>query len=333
MVVVAHNSGDDLDQSLPALLAQVQSGDEVVVVDNASRDPVSARPGVRVVRLEQNVGFAGGANEGARMTSAPLLFLLNPDAVVQPGCLHALRDAADSFPHWGAWQALVTLAGGDLVNTAGNAAHWTGLGWAGGYGEPTASVGSAREVGFASGAALVVRRDAWNATGGFDPRYFMYVEDLDLSLRLRLAGWSVGVVPAARVEHGYEFAKGDYKWYYLERNRWWTVLSDYPAPLLGLVLPALLALELVLLAVAAHDGWLRAKLLAQAAVLRELPAILHRRRTVQESRRVGTREFAAGFQSTLDSPYLGPAARAPAARAAQRAYWAAVSAGLRCTSD
>ena len=60
----------------------------------------------------------------------------------------------------------------------------------------------------------------------------MYGEDLDLALRLRLAGWGVGVVPAARVEHDYDFAKGDYKWFHLERNRWWTVLGAYPTPLL-----------------------------------------------------------------------------------------------------
>ena len=71
-----------------------------------------------------------------------------------------------------------------------------------------------------------VRRGAWDEVGGFEPAYFMYGEDLDLSLRLRLAGWGVGMVPEARVEHDYEFAKGDYKWFHLERNRWWMVLGD-----------------------------------------------------------------------------------------------------------
>ena len=88
----------------------------------------------------------------------------------------------------------------------------------------------------------------------------MYGEDLDLSLRLRLAGWGVGVVPAARVEHDYEFAKGDYKWFHLERNRWWTVLARLSRRRCWrCVAPALLAFELALLAVAARGGWLRAE--------------------------------------------------------------------------
>ena len=90
------------------------------------------------------------------------------------------------------------------------------------------------EVSFASGAALVVRREAWEAVGGFDERYFMYGEDLDLGLRLWLHGYRVGVVPAARVDHDYTFAKGGWKWFMLERNRWWTVLGDYPGALLVL---------------------------------------------------------------------------------------------------
>ncbi len=111
------------------------------------------------------------------------------------------------------------------------------------------------ETSFASGAALVVRREAWQAADGFEAEYFMYGEDLDLALRLRLLGWGVGVVPAARVEHDYAFVKGDYKWFHLERNRWWTLLGDYPTPLLALLLPALLVFDVALLAVAARGGW------------------------------------------------------------------------------
>jgi N-acetylglucosaminyl-diphospho-decaprenol L-rhamnosyltransferase len=211
------------------------------------------------------------------------------------------------------------------VNTSGGITHWLGMGWAGAHETPVDLVDPRpREVSFASGAALAVRREAWDGVGGFEDAYFMYGEDLDLSLRLRLAGWGVGIVPAARVAHDYEFAKGSYKWFLLERNRWWTILGAYPAPLLLTLLPALLGAEAALLAVAAQGGWLRQKLRAQVAVLRSLPWALRRRRRVQVTRRVSAAAFAAALSASLESPFLGPAARIRSLRSLQAGYWGLV---------
>ena len=335
VVVVCHNSADALPDTLPALAEQLGPDDEVVIVDNASTDDGAALartllPRATVIAAPGNVGFASGCHIGARASHAPLLLLLNPDAVPQPGFLDALRGAAADHPGWGAWQALVTMDGGRVVNTAGNLVHWLGFGWAGGLGEPVDAVPPGdREVGFPSGAALIVRRSSWDALGGFDERYFMYGEDLDLGLRLRVAGEGVGIVPAARADHDYTFVKGDYKWFYLERNRWWTVLGAYPAPLLALVLPALLVFELALLLAAARGGWLRPKLRAQVAVLRALPQILRRRRAVQASRAVSARAFAGGLTASLDSPVIGEASSSSALATLQRGFWRAVLAVLR----
>jgi hypothetical protein len=138
----------------------------------------------------------------------------------------------------------------------------------------------------------------------------------------------VGLAPAARVHHDYEFRKGERKWFLLERNRWWTVLSDYPAGLLVPLLPALLVAELALLLVAARGGWLRAKLRAQAAVATELPQILARRRRVQARRTVGAAALAKRLSASLDNRYLGSGRRVVPLVLLQRAYWAVVSAGL-----
>jgi N-acetylglucosaminyl-diphospho-decaprenol L-rhamnosyltransferase len=333
VVIVAHDSARDLERTLAAVKAQLADGDEVVVVDNASADgsaAVAREAGCDVIETGANLGFAAGCHVGARATSAPLILLLNPDCEPAPGCLDALRAVAGEQPGWGAWQAVVTLPGGELVNTAGNLVHYLGFGWAGRLDEPVASVpNDPYEVGFVSGAAMVVRRDAWDRAGGFDERYFMYGEDLDLSLRLRLAGLGLGVAPAARVAHEYEFTKGDYKWFYLERNRWWTVLAAYPGPLLALLAPALLAFELVLLLASWRGGWLRAKLRAQAAVARELPRILARRRAVQASRTVGALAFADGFVASLDSPHLAMGRAIPGAELLQALYWRLVRAVIR----
>lgn len=324
-VIVAYDSEAELPETLAALREQLQPGDELVVVDNASSDAsarVAEAAGAKVIPMGRNAGFAGGCHAGAQATDAPLLFFCNPDARPAPGAISALRATAEARPDWGAWQALVTLPGGVEVNTSGGVTHWLGMGWSGAHGAAVADVGDApRTVSFASGAALVIRREAWDAVGGFEDAYFMYGEDLDLSLRLRLAGWGVGVTPEARVEHDYEFTKGDYKWFLLERNRWWTVLGAYPAPLLVALLPALLGAELALLVVAARGGWLPAKLRAQLAVLRSLPWALRRRRRVQRTRRTSLNVFTDALTAALDSPFLGPVAERRELRALQARYW------------
>ena len=335
VIVVTYESSDSVGRTFPALTAQLRNDDQLLVVDNASGDGTADRvreaaPWAQVFEQHWNLGFAGACNVGAAASGAPLLLFLNPDAEPAAGCVDALRRAAGERPDWGAWQALVTMHHGREINSSGGVIHFLGMGWADSCGEPAeVAPNGPSEVSFASGAALVVRRDAWERIGGFDERYFMYGEDLDLGLRMWLSGHGVGVVPDARVEHDYAFAKGERKWFMLERNRWWTVLSDYPTGLLLPLLPALVAAEAALLVMAAQGGWLRAKLRAQAAVIRDLPQILARRREVQTGRAIGAAELSARLSADLDNPYLGPAARIRALAALQHVYWTAVRALLR----
>ncbi len=338
MVIVTWRCADAIGATLAAVGDQLAAGDELIVVDNASGDGTAeaaerAAPHATVLRMDENLGFAAGCRAGAEGSTAPLLLFLNPDAAPEPGALSALRDAATTRPGWGAWQAAVTLPDGTL-NTGGGVVHYLGLAWAGRLGEPLTALGDEPfETGFASGAALVVRRSLWDRLDGFDDAFFMYAEDLDLSLRIRLAGYGVGVVPAARVVHDYEFDKGARKWFLLERNRWWTVLSTYPRPLLIAVLPGLVLTELALLAVAAAGGWLPEKLRAQRAVVTSLPATLRRRRAIQRTAAIGPREFADALAAELSSPYLGAVGRSRAVSMALRAYWRAARAVLPRRSD
>jgi N-acetylglucosaminyl-diphospho-decaprenol L-rhamnosyltransferase len=335
VVIVTHENSAQITDTLGALMPQLGDDDELIVVDNRSRDGTvaavrAAAPPAKIVEQDRNLGFAGGARIGAEAGSAPLLLFLNPDARPAPDCLRELRSVAVDRPGWGAWQALITMDGGGTINSAGNVTHFLGIAWAGRCGQPVSEAPlEPREVSCASGAALVVRRETWDRVGAFDERYFMYCEDVDLSLRLWLSGWAVGIASGARVEHDYEFQRGRLKWFLLERNRWWTVLSDYPAGLLVLLFPALLAAEVGLLAVAARDGWGREKLRAQAAVLRELPQIWMRRRRVQAVRGVAVADFARHLSSSLESPYLSGLARFGPLVAIQSAYWNTVRRLLR----
>jgi N-acetylglucosaminyl-diphospho-decaprenol L-rhamnosyltransferase len=332
VVIVAHDSLDDLRRTLPALTAQLGSRDELIVVDNASSDGLAAElpaiaPGARLVAPRANLGFAAGANAGAAQAVGELLVLLNPDVLVQPGWADAIR--APWGGEWAAWMGLVTMQDGREINTSGGVLHFTGLGWAGQIGEPVAAAPDAPvEVGFLSGACLAIPLLDWQESGGFAEDFFMYCEDVDLSLRLRLTGGRLGLMPDAIGRHQYEFIKGDYKWRLLERNRWATVVRTYPASLLAAVTPALLVSELGIWAVAIRAGWARMKWLATVDLVRALPELLVQRRRIQSTAAITSAEFARHLVATLDSPYLGAVGRQPLLRCALRVYWRAVTALL-----
>lgn len=332
-VVVAHDSLAELRHSLPALSAELAPDDELIVVDNASRDGLEAElealaPGARLVSLERNIGFAAGANRGAQVAHGDLLVLLNPDVVVEPGWADAIT--APYGGRWGAWMGLVLLDGGQEINTSGGVLHFTGFGWAGQVGQPvSAAPREPTEVAFLSGACLAIPRAAWRATGGFAEHFFMYCEDVDLSLKLRLSGEVLAVIPDARVQHSYEFAKGDRKWRLLERNRWATVLRTYPSPLLAAVLPAMLITEVAVWMVAVRGGWCRMKALATLDLVRSLRRLLRERRRIQSGRRIDAAAFAAELSAELSSPYFGTVGEQPLIHRALGVYWWVVRRLLR----
>jgi GT2 family glycosyltransferase len=320
--------------TLRAVVDQLREGDEVIVLDNGSIDgtPDAVResaPQATVIEAGENLGFAAGSNRGAAISSCQLLLFLNPDAVVSPGFRDAIEAPLAEGLGWTAWQGLVTADGGRTINSRGGDVHFTGIAWAGGAGEPIADSGGEQgEPGFVSGACMAIPAAEFEEAGGFAEPFFLYHEDVDLSLRLRLAGGRLGIEDGARADHDYEFAKGPEKWRRLERNRWATLIRTYPAALLALLAPALLATELALVPISIAGGWGAQKLASWMDVVRWLPRLRRERRTIQATRRIAPAAFARGLTPDLDSAYLGAAGRSRLLRAALRVYWSAVLALL-----
>jgi len=326
VLLVAWNSREELLRTLPALLAELGDGDEVIAVDNDSGDGTAEvlrtlAPAARLLQLGHNAGFAAGCNAAAAVAKGDLLVILNPDAAPRPGFGEAIRRPWVERRGWDAWQALVADGSGARINSAGNPVHFTGIVWAGGHGLPLAAAPPAGEVPALSGACLAIPRRTWEALGGFPEPFFLYHEDVDLSLRLRLRGGAVGIEPAAVVDHDYEFGAREQKWRWLERNRWAFLIRVYPASLLALLAPALLATELALIWVSATGGWGKQKLAANLDVARWLPRLLRERSEVQATRTVSAERFASWLTADLDSPFLPSSVRSCPARLVLRGYW------------
>lgn len=335
VVIVAYDSAGDLGRTLPALGSELADGDEVIVVDNGSTDDLDTvvsehLPDARIESMGGNLGFAAAVNRGALLATGDLLLILNPDARPEPGFGAAIRQPAEDHPDWAAWMGLVLFRqdGSSFINSTGNPVHFTGISWAGGHGTPATEAGDSREVPTASGACLAVPVETWRRFGGFPEEFFLYQEDTDLSLRLRSTGESVGLVTDAKVDHSYEFGGSNEKWFWLERNRWAMIIRNYPAALLLLLAPALIATEIALFAAAAGGGWLPEKRRAWVDTLRWLPRLLRERRKIQSLRSLSARNFALILTPDLDSPFLPGFVRRGPVRLALRAYWRAVLALL-----
>jgi N-acetylglucosaminyl-diphospho-decaprenol L-rhamnosyltransferase len=218
---VNYEAGPLLLEVIQSLLADTSSGSApaLVVVDNASTDgslaPLRATwPDVTVIEAGANLGYAGAANLGIAATDTPIVAVCNPDIRVEGGTGAALIGRFERETDLGAVGPTVLEPDGtrypsarrnpSALVAAGHGALgrvWPTNPFTRRYRELDADPRTARDVDWVSGAAIWLRRDALEAVGGWDPRYFMYVEDVDLCWRLRSSGWRVAYEPGGTVVH------------------------------------------------------------------------------------------------------------------------------------
>jgi len=278
----------------------------VVAVDNGPTDAAAQMvrrdfPWVELVQPGANLGFAGGNNLALKESlerGDDFAYLLNPDTAVEPDFLLRALETAARFPRAGAVQSLVLLSPErELVNSAGNAIHFLGLGYCLGYRMKAAALRptlvDGAEIAYPSGAGVLLRVAALREVGLLDESLFMYHEDLDLGWRLRLAGWTNVLSPASAIYHKYEFSRSIKKYFFMERNRYVVLLKHLRAWSLLVLAPWLFLSEFALFAASVRGGWWREKLRVYAhfwkpSTWRQLAAA---RRKSQRSRKASDREI------------------------------------------
>lgn len=183
--------------------------ERLVVVDSGSSDgsPELAREaGAEVVSLRRRAGYGACVNIGARRTTGPLFTVLNPDItfdghdVVPPLARHF------DEPSVGLAAPALVLPDGRIQDSARHIPTLVDLALRRGRDAERGAIYRSGYVPWVVGAFFIVRRDAWDAVGGFDERYFLYFEDVDLCWRMRQAGWSTVLDSQVRVRHRYNRA-------------------------------------------------------------------------------------------------------------------------------
>lgn len=220
VVTVTYSPGSHLDRFLSSLTVATDLPVQVVLADNGSVDgapeeALTRYPGTRLLRTGGNLGYGSAVNRAVATVPADHEFVLvaNPDVVWAPGSIDALLDAAQRWPRAGSLGPLIRDPDGSVYPSARHLPSlvrggmhavvgfaWKANPWTKAYRQEHMAP-SERPVGWLSGACLLLRRTAFDEVGGFDERYFMYMEDVDLGDRLGRAGWLNVYVPDSEILH------------------------------------------------------------------------------------------------------------------------------------
>lgn len=283
-----------------------------------------------VFNMGEDIGFAANNNVGlakARELSCDYVHLTNEDTEVDPHYLIRSVEKAESDPKIAVVQSLILLGNDrEQINSSGNAFHFLGFGYSNDYRTSLSGFKpQAQEIGYASGAAALVRVAALEGEKLFDEKFFMYHEDTDLSLRLRSRGWKIVLEPASLVWHWYEFGKSQTVFYLMERNRLALILSYYKIWTLVLIAPMACVMDLALFVFSIKNGWFGMKW----KQIKELfdPAfwkwIKARRMVIQTTRTISDKEFLRF--AVADIRFQGDAVRNPVleyiGNPFMRGYW------------
>ncbi|NKE63045.1 glycosyltransferase family 2 protein [Lentzea sp. PSKA42] len=219
VVTVTYSPGETLAPFVDTLAKATTRPVQVILADNGSVDGVpeevaASRSWVEFLPTGGNLGYGGGANRGVAALGPDVGWVLisNPDIEFAPGSVDALIEAASRWPRGGMFGPLIREPSGEVYPSArllpsvgrgvGHAlfgAVWKSNPWTRAYRQEKAP--EERTAGWLSGSCFLMRREAFDSVGGFDEKYFMYFEDVDLGDRVGRAGWLNVYVPDAEVTH------------------------------------------------------------------------------------------------------------------------------------
>ena len=209
MVIPVWNGRRWLDECLGSIERQASPAHEVIAVDNGSTDGSvehlrTGHPNVTVLELGANTGFAHAVNQGIHTAAGDYVAVLNTDVVLEPDWTERMTLALHADPHAASLACkMVELADPDRIYDAGDVLRRDGAcEQRGRFGRDDGRFDEPGEVFGACAGAALYRRDALLAVGGFDERYFAYLEDVDLAVALRLAGWRCLYEPAVALHAG-----------------------------------------------------------------------------------------------------------------------------------
>jgi len=276
IVVLNYNAGDLLINCVESLKKSSYHNFEILIVDNISSDNSQTKckekfPDIKLIQNEKNLGYCGGNNVGINHAKGDYIVILNPDTIVDSNWLKELIFAYEEFGE-GLYQPKILSVNEDnILQSTGNMFHIFGFGYARDKGNKNSEgTQEIERIGYASGTCLFTSRKVLDQVGLLDEFLFLYHDDLDLGWRAAHLGISSFYVPKSKIFHveSYSLKWSSKKFYWLERNRKYCLLTHYSKKTYKKMRFTLLVIDFFVWCFYLSRGFLNAKIKAELDIIR-----------------------------------------------------------------
>ena len=276
VIVLNYNAGELLVNCINSLKKSSHTNLEIIIVDNISSDDSQKKckekfPDIKLIQNNENLGYCGGNNVGIKEAKGEFIIILNPDTIVQANCINELISAYNKFGEGLYQPKILSLNEENIIQSTGNMLHVFGFGFARDKGNKIEEkIEEIEKIGYASGTCLFTSREVINKVGLLDEFLFLYHDDLDLGWRAAQIGINSYYVPKSKIFHveSYSLKWSSKKFYWLERNRKYCLLTHYSKKTYEKMRFSLMLVDLFIWAFYFSKGFLGVKIRAELDIRR-----------------------------------------------------------------
>ena len=310
IVVLNYNAGKLLLNCIESIKKSSYQNIEILVVDNISSDNSQIEckkkfPDIKLIQNDENLGYCGGNNEGIKKAEGEFIIILNPDTIVETNWIDELLNAQKEFGDGLYQPKILSLNEENTIQSTGNMLHIFGFGFARDKGNKVIERKEEIEkVGYASGTCLFTTRKVLDKIGLLDEFLFLYHDDLDLGWRGAQIGINSFYVPKSKIYHveSYSLKWSSKKFYWLERNRKYCLLTHYSKDTYQKMKFSLILVDLFVWTFYFSKGFLGAKIRAEIDIRKNKKIIDRKYHELEKKKTIPDKELIKNFPNEIFVP-------------------------------
>lgn len=307
IIILNYNAGDLLLNCVESVFNTKYNNFEVIVVDNVSKDNSHKKckdkfEKIQLIENKENFGYCEGNNIGIRQAKGEFIVIMNPDTVVEPTWLQELLSAYNKYGEGIYQPKILSFNEKNVLQSTGNMIHLFGFGFSRDLGiVDNNQHDKIEQIGYAAGTCLLTSSRVLNKVGLFDPFIFLYHDDVDFGWRAAQIGIKSYYVPTSVIYHvkSYNLQWGAEKFFWLERNRRYCLLTHYSKKTYNKILPFLVIVEMLVWCVYLSKGFIRSKIRADKDIARNKRQILQKYEELENKKIISDSELIKNFPDTI----------------------------------